>query len=77
MAQMAHLRLDNTDQVHVMLWADPDQPGIFWDQPPGDLPGYRKPRKYTEADRLRLEQTIGEDVQIIRPGDDVQLQYSG
>ena len=71
MAQMAHLRLDNMDPVRVMLWADPDQPGIFWDQPPGDLPGVRKRRRYSEADRRRLEQTIGEDVQIIRPGGEV------
>ena len=71
MAQMAHLRLDNMDTARVMLWVYPDEPGVFYDQPPGNLPGYRKPRKYTEADRRRLEQNIGEDVIIIRPGDDV------
>jgi len=59
---------NDLDPVRVYLWADPDQEGIYYDQPPGDLPGYRKPRKYTEEGRRRLELSIGEDVQVIRPG---------
>ncbi len=58
---------NDLDPVRVLLWADPDQEGIYWDQPPGDLPGYRKRRKYTEADRRALERAIGENVKVIKP----------
>jgi len=64
----ANKRLDSMDTVRITLWVDPDDAGIYWDQPPGDRVGYRKRRKYTEADKKRLEQNIGEDVIVIRPG---------
>ena len=56
---------DDFDPVRVLLWADPDEPGIYWDQPIGAGAGYRKPKKYTEADRRALERAIGESVQVI------------
>ena len=64
----ANRQPNDIDRVRVMLWADPDQPGIYWDQPPDAGEGYRKPKKYSEADKKRLEKNIGEAVQVIRPG---------
>jgi len=63
----ANKQPNDIDRVRVMLWADPDQEGIYWDQPPGDQAGYRKPKKYSEADKQALERAIGEAVQVIRP----------
>ena len=58
---------NDLDPVRVMLWADPDQEGIYWDQPIGAGEGYRKPKKYTESERAALERAIGESVEIIKP----------
>jgi len=67
MTSKPNKQADDLDPVRVYLWADPDQEGIYWDQPIGAGEGYRKPRKYTEEGRRRLELTIGEDVLIIKP----------
>jgi hypothetical protein len=64
---MSKINKQADDPVRVYLWADPNEEGIFWDQPLDAGEGYRKPKKYTEADRRALERAIGEDVKVIKP----------
>lgn len=58
---------NDLDRVRVLLWVYEGEPDVYYDQPPGDRAGYRKPKKYTESDRRALERAIGEKVQVIRP----------
>ena len=67
MMSKANKQVSDLEAVRVLLWADPDQEGIYWDQPLDAGAGYRKPRKYTEEGRRRLELSIGEDVKVIKP----------
>jgi len=67
MMSKANKQADDLDPVRVILWVYPGEPDVYYDQPPGDRAGYRKPRKYSEAQKQALERAIGESVQIVKP----------
>lgn len=65
----ANKQTNDLDPVRIMLWVYPDEPDVYYDQPPGDLPGYRKRRKYSESQKEALERAIGEECVVINDED--------